>query len=121
MSENKADVVGEWIDTLSNNTGSLADTPFSKVFHEARTAESMYTGVTVQVRVRDGQLEVHNTPVKTRQGEHLRGTDQWDGMIHLPTQRFMDTQTARQELIWQLQKLQQCAYTEHSDRTEMIV
>jgi len=120
MSEDKADVVGGWIDELSNNGGSLADTPFSKLFHEARTSEKMYTGITVQVRVRDGQFEVHDTPVKTRQGEHLRGTDQWDGMIHLPTQLFMDTKTARQELVWQLQKLQQ-RYKVYSDRTEMVV
>jgi len=86
-----------------NNADSLAPTPFSKLFHEARTTgRNRATGVTLQVRVRDGEFQVHDEPVKTRQGQHLRGTDAWDGMISIPVKPFMDTQTARQEIVRQL-------------------
>jgi hypothetical protein len=87
-------------------TDSLADTPFSELFHEARTASPrIYSGVTAQVRVRDGDLEV-SSPVKTRQGEHLRGTDSWDGLLSLPVKPFMEVRTAQQEIRRQLKRLQ---------------
>jgi len=82
---------------------SLADTPFSMLFHKARTSKSrVYSGVSLQVRVRDGEIEAHPDPVKTRQGEHLKGTDSWDWMITLPVASFMETRTAKTEIIRQL-------------------
>ena len=96
------DVVENTIEAV-NNADSLAATPFSKLFHEARTTgRNRATGVTLQVRVRDGEFQVHDEPVKTRQGEHLRGTDAWDGMISIPVKPFMETRTARDEILRQL-------------------
>ena len=85
---------------------SLAETPFSMLFHEARTSSGHYSGVTVQVRVRDGTIETSD-PVRTRQGQHLRGTDAWDGKVSLPTRAFMEVQTARQKIVRQLRDLRQ--------------
>lgn len=110
MAQEKVATVEAQIDELKN-ADSLAGTPFSKLFHEARTTTpdnirtNGYSGVTVQVRVRDGKFEVHDEPVKTRQGEHLRGTDSWDGKVSLVVKPFMDTHTARQEIIRQLRQL----------------
>jgi len=109
--KSKADVVAEQIETIKN-ADSLGETKFSKLFHEARTStpdsgmSNGYSGVTLQVRVRDGEFEVHDTPVKTRQGEHLRGTDAWDGKVSLVAKPFMDTRTARQEIVRQLRDVQ---------------
>ena len=101
-----ADVVEDTIDAVMD-ADSLAETPFSKLFHEARTtSRNRATGVTLQVRVSDGEFEVHDTPVKTRQGEHLRGTDAWDSMISIPVKPFMETQTARDEIVRQLRAFQ---------------
>jgi hypothetical protein len=83
---------------------SLSDTPFSGLFHAARTAKSCYSGVTIQVRIEDGAIET-SEPVKIRQGQHLRGTDEYDGMIHLPVKSFMRTETARNEISSQLKRL----------------
>lgn len=106
MAQKKSATVDEQIENL-RGIESLADTPFSKLFHEARTSKSrVYSGVTLQVRVRDGEVEGHDTPVKTRQGEHLRGTDAWDSKVSLPVKPFMDVQTARQEIVYQLKNLQ---------------
>ena len=103
----QAETVEAQIDELKD-ADSLADTPFSQLFHDARTTgRNRATGVTLQVRVRDGQLEAHDSPVKTRQGEHLRGTDAWDGMVSLPVKPFMETRTAKDEIIRQLRALQQ--------------
>jgi len=102
----KADVVEAQIETV-RDADSLGDTKFSKLFHEARTTgRDRATGVTLQVRVRDGEFEVHDSPVKTRQGEHLRGTDAWDRKISLPVKAFMQTRTARQEIVRQLKDIQ---------------
>lgn len=101
----KANVVASTIEDLRGRE-SLAETAFSALFHEARTSSSRtYSGVTAQVRVRDGDVEV-STPVKTRQGEHLRGTDAWDGMVSLPVHPFMEVRTARQDIIRQLRDVQ---------------
>jgi hypothetical protein len=106
-----ADVVSAARDQLRDAT-SLADTPFSALFHAARTSTPDragthgYSGVTVQVRVRDGQIETSD-PVKTRQGEHLRGTDAWDGMVSLPVKPFMTVRTARQEICYRLRDVEQ--------------
>ena len=100
--ETKADVVDAQIENV-RNAESLGETPFSKLFHEARTTgQNRATGVSLQVRVRDDVFEVHSEPVKTRQGEHLRGTDAWDGIISIPVKPFMETRTARQEIVRQL-------------------
>ena len=109
MKQNTSQVVAEQIEAVKD-ADSLADTPFSKLFHEARTTgRNRATGVTLQVRARDGEVEAHDTPVKTRQGEHLRGTDSWDFMVSLPVKPFMDTRTARQEIVRQLDAWQQKA------------
>lgn len=98
----KSDVVAEQIETV-RNADSLGDTKFSKLFHDARTTgRNRATGVTLQVRVRDGEFEVHEKPVKTRQGEHLRGTDAWDTMVSLPVKTFMESRVARDEIVRQL-------------------
>lgn len=105
MEANTTDDVAVVENTIEavKNADSLADTPFSKLFHEARTTgRNRATGVTLQVRVRDGEFQTHDNPVKTRQGEHLRGTDAWDAMVSLPVKPFMDTRTARQEIVRQL-------------------
>jgi hypothetical protein len=106
----RSEVIEAQIESVKN-ADSLAQTPFSKLFHEARTTTpdthrtNGYSGVTVQVRVRDGEFEVHGIPVKTRQGEHLRGSDAWDGKISLVVKPFMETKTARSEIIRQLRNL----------------
>jgi len=110
MQTARSEVVEEEIEAVKN-ADSLAETRFSKLFHEARTTTpdnhrtNGYSGVTVQVRARDGELEVHDSPVKTRQGEHLRGTDSWDAKISLIVKPFMETRTARDEIIRQLRGL----------------
>lgn len=110
MQRTKSEIVDEQIEAVKN-ADSLAETPFSKLFHEARTSTpnnmrtNGYSGVTVQVRVRDGEFEVHDSPVKTRQGEHLRGTDAWDGKVSLVVKPFMETRTARDEIVRQLRAL----------------
>ena len=110
MTENKSEVVEAQIEAVQD-AGSLAETQFSQLFHEARTSTPNnagthgYSGVTVQVRVRDDEIEVHESPVKTRQGEHLRGTDSWDGKVSLPVRPFMETRVARQEIVRQLRDL----------------
>lgn len=107
---NPSEVVEEQIEAVKN-ADSLCNTKFSKLFHEARTTgRNRATGVTLQVRVQDGEFEVHDEPVKTRQGEHLRGTDAWDGMVRLPVKTFMKTGTARQEIVRHLKELQR-SYT----------
>lgn len=109
--QSKSEVVESEIEAVKN-ADSLAETKFSKLFHEARTSTpdtirtNGYSGVTLQVRVRDGELEVHDNPVKTRQGEHLRGTSSWDSKISLVVKPFMDTETARQEIVRQLRQVQ---------------
>ena len=100
--QNASDVIEAQIAELKD-ADSLADTPFSMLFHKARTSKSrVYSGVSLQVRVRDGELEAHSDPVLTRQGENLRGTDAWDSMITLPVKSFMETRTAKDEIIRQL-------------------
>jgi hypothetical protein len=93
-------LVEDMIDEL-RNADSLAETPFGKLFQTARTAGRNYSGATVQVRVRDGELEASD-PVKTRRGEHLRGTDAWDGMISLPSKAFMTADVASDHIAQQL-------------------
>lgn len=109
----RSEVVEEQINELIG-AESLADTPFSRVFHEARTARSMYSGVTCQVRVREGEIETSD-PVKTRPGEHLRGTDSWDALISLPVVQFMTTGTATDEITRQLRALQRGYQTQESE------
>ncbi len=92
------------------NADTIGETKFSKLFHEARTTTPSgvrtngYSGVSVQIRVKDGELQVHNDPVKTRQGEHLRGTDKWDSIISIPVKPFMETRTAKNEITRQLKE-----------------
>ena len=112
MSEiQKSDVVEAQIETL-RSADTLGETKFSKLFHEARTTTpdnfrtNGYSGVTLQVRVRDGEFQVHEKPVKTRQGEHLRGTDSWDAKVSLTVKPFMDTRTAKDEIVRQLRAFQ---------------
>jgi hypothetical protein len=89
------------------NADRLAETQWSNLFHKARTTGKRYSGVTVQARIEDGEVETHPTPVKTRQGEHLRGTDDYDTTVSLVQKSFMDTKTAKQEIIRQLRIWQQ--------------
>jgi len=113
-----SDVIEAQIDELKN-ADSLADTPFSMLFHKARTSKSrVYSGVSLQVRVRDGEIEVHDNPVKTRQGEHLRGTDAWDSMISLPVKSFMKTRTAKDDIIRQLRSWLQNEVTKEARQNE---
>lgn len=83
---------------------SLAETPWSALFHEARTTSRRhYTSVAVPFSEGDdGEIQVGDV-VKTRQGEHyhVRNTS-WDGVVSLPVQPFMDTETARQEIVRKL-------------------
>jgi len=102
----EADAVEAQIETIKN-ADTLGETQFSQLFYDARTTgRNRATCVTVQVRVCDGEFEVHEEPVKTRQGEHLRGTDAWDGKVSLPVKPFMETRTARQEIVRQLKDVQ---------------
>lgn len=99
------DVIDSQIETLSN-ADSIGDTVFSRLFHEARTtSRRRATGVSLQVRVSDGEFESHKNPVKTRRGEHLRGTDAWDYIVSIPVKPFMETQTAKSEIIRQLRDM----------------
>jgi len=122
--QKKADVVTAQIETLGN-VDSLADTPFSSLFHEARTStpdtmrSNGYTGVSVQARVNDdGEIETSDV-VKTRQGESLRGTDSWDFTLSLQVRPFMALDVARDELIWQLRKMSQ-TYSSRAHRNQQI-
>lgn len=106
MTENKSTTVEEEIEAI-RGIESLGDTEFSMLFHEARTtSRHHYTGVAAAWRVRDGELEIGDV-VKTRQGEHYHVRDApYDGTVTLPVKSFMDTRTARQEIVRQLQDLQ---------------
>lgn len=110
MTEVRQAVVGQQIETVEN-ADRIAETEFGALFHEARTTTrekpgtSGYSSVVVQVRVRDGEFETHDEVVKTRQGETLRGTGAWDGTVSLPVRPFMETDTARSELLVQLRHL----------------
>lgn len=85
---------------------SLADTPFSELFHEARTTSTDYSGVAVAVRTDDaGHVTEVGDIVKERQGEHYHVRDtSWDAVVTLPVQPFMDVRTARQEITRQLRR-----------------
>ena len=89
------------------NADSIAETPWSKLFHEARTtSRKTYTSVSVPVSVTSDGVKVGDV-VKTRQGEHFHMRDtSWDGVISLPVKPFMDTQTARQELSRRLKEFE---------------
>lgn len=103
--QKRLDVIEAEIQALKD-ASSLADTPFSRLFHEARTtSRRRATGVVVQVRVRGGELETRDGPVKTRQGEYLSGTSSWEGKVSLPVKPFMETMVAKQEIIRQLRDL----------------
>ncbi len=98
--ENDADPVED-----VKNAENLSETPWSKLFHEARTTSRRhYNGVAVPFNVNDGEIEVGDV-VKTRQGEHfhVRNTS-WDGVMSLPVRAFMDTETARQEIVRKLRE-----------------
>ena len=115
---NASNVIEAQIESVKN-ADSLADTPFSMLFHKARTSKSrVYSGVSLQVRVRNGEIEVHENPVKTRQGEHLRGTDAWDSMITLPVKSFMETRTAKDEIIRQLRSWLQSEVAKEARQNE---
>lgn len=107
MAQNNAniDAVEAEIDAVKN-ADSLADTPFSQLFHAARTSSRQYhTGVSMPVRVRDGELQVGSV-VKTAQGEHHHVRDApWDTTLGLPVKPFMGTRVARQLLVEQLEDL----------------
>jgi hypothetical protein len=102
------EVVEEWIDKL-RGVDSLADTPFSELFHEARTSTPDhagthgYSGVSACFKIDGGELTVAD-PVKTRQGEHLRGTDAYDGMLGLHVRPFMPVHEATDRIVHQLQR-----------------
>lgn len=107
MAQNNAniDAVEAEIDAVKN-AESLADTPFSQLFHEARTSSRRYhTGVSIPVRVRNGELQVGSV-VKTAQGEnhHVRDAP-WDATFGLPVKPFMETRVAKQLLVEQLEDL----------------
>lgn len=105
--EDKTSTIEDVIQEV-RDADSIAETPFSSLFHEARTTNTMYSTVSVQVRVIDGgKFETHPSPVKTRQGEHLRGTDAWDTIISLPVVPFMKTEIARNELVRRLERWKQ--------------
>ena len=107
QTQSKVEAIENEIETVKD-AETLGETKFSKLFHKARTSKSrVYSGVSLQVRVRDGEVEVHDEPVKTRQGEHLRGTDAWDSMIHLPVKSFMDTKTGKDQIIYHLRQWMQ--------------
>jgi len=115
----KSDVVEAQIEAVKE-ADTLGETKFSKLFHDARTTgRNRATGVTLQVRVKDGEFEVHDSPVKTRQGEHLRGTNAWDSMVSLPVKPFMDTRTARDEIVRQLRAFQRNQAAKESRKEEM--
>ncbi len=111
MATNKSEVIAEQIAEVKD-ADSLGETKFSKLFHEARTSTpdnhrtNGYSSVTVQVRIQDGEFQVHSKPVKTRQGERLRGTDSWDAKVSLTVKPFMEARIARNEIIRQLRAFQ---------------
>jgi len=85
---------------------SLAETPFGRLFHAARTSRDIYTSVAVAVSWDGTDMEVNKTVVKCRQGEHYRN-DGADFILSLPVKPFMDTRTARQELVRKLRTRKQ--------------
>jgi hypothetical protein len=92
--------------TTIKNSDSLAETPFSQLFHKSRTTSPrVWNSVTVPIRLNDGNIEVGDT-VKTRQGEHFHvRNSSWDTTVSLGIKPFLDTRTARQEIVRQLKEI----------------
>ena len=87
-------------------TKKLKDTPFSKLFHEARSSSTQYHNSTaIAVKLVDGEIKTH-TVVKIQRGEHyhVRGTE-WDGIVTLGMQPFMETTTAKTRITRQLKQI----------------
>lgn len=103
MSE-KSDVVQEVKRSLEG-IESLKGTKFSKLFHESRTTSDKYESVVCQVRVINEELET-SEPVAEKNGQNLRGTDDWDGFVKLPIIPFMSTRNASNIIQDQLKKLE---------------
>lgn len=81
----------------------LSETEFSGLFHEARTnSRQIYTSVSLPVAFNCNGSFAVGEPVRSRQGEHFRANDNWDDVISLSVQPFMDTQTAKQEILRQI-------------------
>lgn len=94
------------------NADTLGDTEFSELFHAARTtSREVYTGVSVPVRHdEDGNITDVGEIVKTRQGEnfHVRNSS-WDATVSLSVRPFMDTDRAREDLVWKLRNVERQA------------
>jgi len=89
---------------------SLAETEFSELFHVARTTSpdnmrtNGYSSVSIPVCFKEsGEYEV-GEPVKTRSGVHfhVRNSNKWNTVISLPVRPFMETQVAKDELLWKI-------------------
>lgn len=108
MTETQADTIDELRDELSG-VDSLADTPFSELFHVARTSSKhVHTGVSLPVRIDGGGVEV-GSPVKTERGQRFRTNADWDTTISLPVRPFMTVDVARQEIRRQLRDVKRHA------------
>ncbi|WP_226042486.1 hypothetical protein [Natrinema sp. DC36] len=98
------------IETIHNQVreaDSLADTPFSELFHEARTSDKRYTGATADytLEIEDGEPTLtQQVCVKTRQGEHWMPDNDPDLSIGMHAKPFLGTEEAKQRITDQLQK-----------------
>jgi len=105
--EDRADVLEDEAERV-RNADSLADTPWSALFHVSRTSRREQNGghstVEVQYRATVDGVETHSQPVKTRGGEHLRGTDSWDGSIKLRVEPFKALTRAAERIAEQLDR-----------------
>lgn len=90
------------------NLDSLADTKWSRLFHEARTCDGSVQSVSIAVRVRGGAVEV-GIPLRTRQGEthHVRNETRWDGTVSIQARPFMSTDCATKAISDELRGLAQ--------------
>jgi hypothetical protein len=86
---------------------TLGETEFSKLFHEARTSSSQtFNGVSVPVKVNEGEIVDIGNVVKTRKGEHFHVRDScWDNVISLPVRPFMETKVAKPHINRQIKEI----------------
>lgn len=87
---------------------SLADTPWSELFHAARADKTWADKVGVTVTVEDGRV-VTGDVVTMQQGEHYhaRNSNKWDGVVTMRTKAFMTVEEAVAFIRGDLQQLAQ--------------
>lgn len=88
----------ETLRTQLQNADKLAGTPFSELFHEARTCDQIYTGVHCEYTIDSDTGTISQISLtKLRQGEHvLDHPDAADFSLSLPRKPFMTAERAKE-------------------------